>query len=184
MPDNQTDGFRKGVAMDVAMWAAQHDTAPSLSFVLRRLLIKPGFHFVFWHRVARLIRRVPLVGKAAARFLVFGLELTYSSEIALNAELGGGLFTPHPFGIVIGMSSEIGRNVTLLQNVTLGNRTPDNPAKPKILDGAYLGAGAVLLGPITVGRNAKIGANAVVLIDVPDGTAAIGNPARVLLPRQ
>lgn len=110
---------------------------------------------------------------------MFLLEATWSSEIGAEAQISGGLYTPHPFGIVIGNGCVIGRDVTVLQNVTLGRRNPDAGAVPVIEDGAMLGAGAVVLGAITVGERAKVAANALVLDDVPQDGIAIGNPATV-----
>ena len=178
------EGFREAVAMDVAIWAKQHGVPARLYFVLRHLVLCPGFHFVFWHRVVRLLRRIPLAGGILSRIMLFWLEIGFSSQISLSARIGGGLYTPHPFGIVIGMGSKIGKNVTIHQHVTLGSRSAQKREQPSIEDDAYVGAGAVLLGPITIGQAAKIGANAVVLNDVPAGCVAVGNPAKVTVPSQ
>lgn len=181
---NCEDGFRKGVAMDVAIWAERHNARPGLRFFLRHLALRPGFYFAFGHRCVRLVRRVPVLGAIIGRFLTAFLELAFSSEIAVSAQFGGGLYVPHPFGIVIGDKCKIGRNVTILQNVTFGNRSLTSPAQPYVEDDAYIGAGAVVLGEIAVGNGAMVGANAVVLSDVPPQRVAVGNPARLAPPRQ
>ncbi|MEZ5682123.1 MAG: hypothetical protein R3E14_12610 [Erythrobacter sp.] len=173
-------GFREAVRADIAFWAGRCRAKGGAGFILRQLLLRPGFHFVFWHRFARVLRRIPLIGKSLARALIFFLEIAFSSEIAISASFGGGFYVPHPFGIVIGTNCRIGRNVTMLQNVTLGNRSLADPATPVIEDNAYVGAGAVLLGAITIAQYATVGANAVVLVNVPAGQIAVGNPARVL----
>lgn len=105
-------------------------------------------------------------------------------EIAPRSQIGAGLHIPHPSGIVIGLST-IGTNVRILQNVTLGTRHQGDDSYasrsyPVIEDDVIIGAGAVLMGPIRVGRAAQIGANAVVLEDIPAYTTAVGVPARLL----
>ena len=99
------------------------------------------------------------------------------AEIDLNARIGGGLLLPHPNGIVIHPDAEIGPNCLLFQQVTLGVQKGGAPRLGGHVD---VGAGARLLGPITVGDHARIGANAVVLCDVPAGAVAVGVPARIL----
>ena len=100
------------------------------------------------------------------------------ADIPINAHIGGGLLIPHPIGIVIHPEAEIGPNCLIFQGVTVGTGT--GPGLPRIGAGVDIGAGAKLLGPITVGDGAKIGANAVVLSDVPAGATAVGIPARIL----
>lgn len=169
--------------MDVAVWARQAKRAPGWGFYFRYLCLRPGFHFVLGHRVARRVRSVPLIGRPLFRVSLATLELLFSSEIAASATLGGGLYMPHPFGIVIGTDIAVGENVTILQHVTLGRRASGDPRTPTIGDGAFIGAGAVIVGPITIGKGASVAANALVLDDVPDGGRAIGNPAAIKGPK-
>ena len=97
------------------------------------------------------------------------------AEIPLTTQIGGGLLIPHPNGIVIHPDAVIGVNCLLFQQVTLG--TNDSP--PPVLEGHVdVGAGAKILGHVRVGRHARIGANAVVIRDVPQGTTVVGIPAR------
>ena len=91
------------------------------------------------------------------------------------------LFLPHPFGIIVGPSSELGNNVVLMQQVTLGGNDPyfnepvlDDRVFPKLKEGVYVGAGAKILGPVTIGEWAIVGANAVVTRDVPPGARVVG----------
>ncbi len=98
------------------------------------------------------------------------------TDIPLNARLGGGLLIPHPNGIVIHPESEVGPNCLIFQQVTLG--TAMRPGLPKLGGHVDVGAGARILGPVTVGDHARIGANAVVLDDVPAGVTVAGVPAR------
>ncbi|HOP18879.1 MAG TPA: hypothetical protein PLV61_11110 [Parvularculaceae bacterium] len=101
------------------------------------------------------------------------------ADIPLNAKIGGGLMIPHPNGIVVHPEAIIGVNCLIMQQVTLGVREGREGAP--ILGGHVdIGAGAKVLGPVTIGADARIGANAVVLIDVPTGGRAAGVPARII----
>lgn len=102
------------------------------------------------------------------------------ADIPLNSRLGGGLLLPHPNGIVIHPASRIGANCLIFQQVTIG--TGRKPGVPHIGGHVDIGAGAKLLGGICIGEHARIGANAVVLDDVPAGCTAIGVPA-IVVPR-
>lgn len=99
------------------------------------------------------------------------------ADIPLNCQLGGGLLIPHPSGIVIHPDALIGPNCLILQQVTIA---ADGDGAPIISGHVDIGAGAKILGAISIGRHAKIGANAVVLADVPDGATAVGVPAKVI----
>ncbi len=105
------------------------------------------------------------------------------AEIHPRARIGKGLALPHSFGVVIGWVVEIGDGCIIDQCVTLGLRRLDEPGQPRIGNRVFIGANAVLLGPITVGDGATVGAGAVVLEDVPAGRTAVGNPARLLPPK-
>lgn len=101
-----------------------------------------------------------------------------NAEIPINTQIGGGLLIPHPSGIVIHADAIIGVNCLIFQQVTIGTK---DDSKPPILAGRVdIGAGAKLIGEIHIGHHVKIGANAVVLIDVPANASAVGIPARVI----
>jgi serine O-acetyltransferase len=171
--------FQK-IRADLNVFARNERRPVTLMFALRMFLLTPGFQFVFSRRLQEIVVRVPLVGRLLRRIVWWASCLCFSSEIALAAEVGGGLYTPHPFGIVIG-TARVGRDVTILQNVTIGHAAIDSTTDPVIGDGARLFAGAVILGEITLGRNCIVGANSVLLQSVPDNATAIGAPARILL---
>jgi serine O-acetyltransferase len=101
-----------------------------------------------------------------------------ASDIDKNATLGGGLLLPHPTGVVIHKDAIIGPNCMIMQQVTVGQT--GKAGVPRIGGKVYLGAGAKILGPVTLGNHVNIGANAVVLCDVPDGCTAVGVPASII----
>jgi serine O-acetyltransferase len=105
-------------------------------------------------------------------------SIVTGADIPLNCRLGGGLLMPHPNGIVIHPDAEIGPNCLLFQQVTIGTR--GNGGAPRIDGHVDIGAGAKIIGAVAIGRHAKIGANSVVLDDVPAGATAVGIPARIV----
>jgi serine O-acetyltransferase len=139
----------------------------------------PGFHALLLHRISHRLWRWNL--KWLARFLSHIARWLTGIEIHPGADIGRRFFIDHGMGVVIGETATIGDDCTLYHGVTLGG-TSWNKGKrhPTLADGVVVGAGAKILGPITVGRGAKIGSNAVVVKDVPDGATAVGIPARIL----
>jgi serine O-acetyltransferase len=139
------------------------------------LLTYGGVHALLAHRVAHVLHEagVPLIPHAIA-YLAKSLT---GVEIHPGARIGQGLFIDHGTGVVVGQTAEVGDNVTLYQQVTLGG-TGFAPGKrhPTIEDDVVIGSGAKLLGPIRVGRGAKVGANSVVIHDVPPNSTVVGNP--------
>lgn len=119
--------------------------------------------------------------KQVAKLVSFFNFFTFGIEIALSCRIGKGLYLPHTHGTVIG-AVEIGENATIFQGVTIGSRELDlsfDPTlRPQIGDGVVIGSGAKILGGISVGNTARIGANAVVLASVPAKMFAVGVPAK------
>jgi serine O-acetyltransferase len=120
-----------------------------------------------------------------AKFFSMLNVLVFGIEVSPQVQIGGGLFLPHTVGTVLG-AERIGDNCTIMQGVTLGTSEPDMgftvSARPVIGNNVLIGAGAKVIGRIMVGDHAKIGANAVVLRDVPAHALAVGVPARMVLP--
>jgi serine O-acetyltransferase len=146
------------------------------------VLIYPGVLALGLHRVAHWLFRGELF--FLARLINHIARFMTAIDIHPGATIGRRFFIDHGF-VVIGESAEIGDDVTLYQHVTLGGTNPANgiPGKrhPTIHDGVIIGSGAQVLGPINVGPRARIGANAVVTKDVPEGATMIGIPARSTL---
>ncbi|MBM3343711.1 MAG: serine O-acetyltransferase, partial [Betaproteobacteria bacterium] len=138
-----------------------------------------GFHAMLLHRFGHMLWNAGFkwLGRAVSHF---GRWLT-GIEIHPGATIGRRFFIDHGMGVVIGETAQIGDDCTLYHGVTLGG-TSWNKGKrhPTLKDGVVIGAGAKVLGPISVGAHAKIGSNAVVVKDVPDNATAIGIPARVI----
>ena len=152
---------------------------PAARSCLEVLLLYPGMHAVIIHRFCHLLYRMHL--KFLARFFSqLGRFLT-GIEIHPAAKIGRGLMIDHGAGVVIGETCEIGDYCTLYQGVTLGGTGKDTGKRhPTLCDNVIVGSGAKVLGPFTVGENAKIAAGAVVLDEVPPNATAVGVPARVV----
>ena len=152
------------------------------------VLCYPGFQALLFYRLANAAwrRGWHLLGRLLSQS---GRWLT-GIEIHPGATIGRRLFIDHGMGVVVGETSEIGDDVTLYQDVTLGGVAPsvdsdsqrNQKRHPTLEDGAIVGSGAQVLGPITVGRNARVGANAVVTRDVPTCVTVVGIPGRVVQP--
>lgn len=150
---------------------------PAARSRLEVVLTYPGFHAIMLHRVAHRLWKWNL--KLIARLVSAFSRLLTGVEIHPAAVIGDYCFIDHGHGVVIGETTVIGNRVTLYQGVSLGGVSTEKVKRhPTLGDGVVVGAGAKLLGPITVGDGARIGANAVVVTDVPEGATFIGVPAR------
>ncbi len=156
---------------------------------LEVVLCYPGFQAMLFYRVARRLWRWRL--RLLARWIsAIGRWMT-GIEIHPGAVIGQRFFIDHGMGVVIGETAEIGDDVTLYHGVTLGGVAPsvdsdaqrDHKRHPTLEDGVIVGSGAQILGPITVGKQARVGANAVVTKDVPPAVTVVGIPARIVAPK-
>src|SRR5437773_10988735 len=151
---------------------------PAARSRLEVVLCYPGFHALLYHRFAHwLWRRGWLL---AGRFVSHLGRVLTGIEIHPGARIGKRVFIDHGMGVVIGETAEVGDDVTLYQGVTLGGTSLTRGAKrhPTIGNGVIVSSGAQVLGPFRVGDGARIGAQAVVLSEVPDGATMVGIPAR------
>ena len=155
------------------------DRDPAARTAWEVLTCYPGVHAVILHRLANWLWSLQLrwLGRLVshlARFLT-------GIEIHPGATIGRRFFIDHGMGVVIGETAVIGDDVTLYHEVTLGGTSWTKGRRhPTLEDGVVIGAGAKVLGPITVGARAKVGSNAVVVKNVPAGATAVGNPARII----
>ena len=165
----------KRLREDIATVMA-HD--PAARSRLEVLLCYSGVHAVACHRFAHWLWRHNLT--LAARFVSQTARFITGIEIHPGAVIGRRLFIDHGMGVVIGGTAEVGDDVTLYQGVTLGGTSLERGVKrhPTLADGVIIGAGASVLGPFTVGEGARIGANAVVVAEVPPGATVVGIPAK------
>ena len=157
---------------------------PAAKSKLSIILTYPGAKAVFFHKIANFfaIAKFHLVARIISQFSRFLTGI----EIHPRANIGKNLFIDHGMGVVIGETSEIGNYVTIYHMATLGGISPSVNSNeqrnikrhPTLKDNVVVGSGAQILGPVTVGKNAKIGANAVVTKDVPENAVMVGIPAK------
>jgi len=176
----------KSIQEDIDAYLARDPAARSR---LEVVLLYPGFHALMFYKLAHglWVRRWFFLGRLISQIGRFFTGI----EIHPGAKIGRRFVIDHGAGVVVGETAEIGDDVTLYQAVTLGGTSPSvNSAQqigkkrhPTVLDGAIIGSGAQVLGPITVGQGARIGANSVVTKEVPPGVTAVGIPAQVVMPK-
>lgn len=169
---NESIGFLARLREDVAAAKLRDPAARS---GLEIAVLYPGLHAIWAHRLwhalwTRRVRFIARAGSQVTRWLT-------GIEIHPGATIGRRFFIDHGMGVVIGETAEIGERVTLYQGVTLGGTGfAQGKRHPTVQDDVTIGSGAKLLGPITVGHGAKIGANTVVIKDVPPNSTVVGNP--------
>ena len=176
----------KRLREDIASFMARDPAARS---GLEIMLCYPGFHALVVYRLSNWLWKLKL--RLLARFISYLGRIVTAIEIHPAAQIGRRFVIDHGTGVVIGETSIVGDDVTLYHSVTLGGISPSvdsdkqvgQKRHPTIKDGAIIGSGAAVLGPITVGEGARVGANSVVTKDVPASVTAVGIPARVIMPR-
>lgn len=153
------------------------DPAATNSLII--LLTYPGVHAIFSHRIAHFFYNLKC--KSFARILSQISRFNTGIEIHPGAKIGKRLFIDHGIGVVIGETAVIGNDVTIFHQVTLGGTGKDiGKRHPTIHDNVMISAGAKILGPVDIGENSKIGANAVILGDLPANSTAVGLPAKIV----
>ncbi len=152
---------------------------PAARSILEVLLCYPGLHAVWLHRIAHWFWTHNL--KLIARIISHFSRWLTGIEIHPGAKIGRRFFIDHGMGVVIGETTEIGNDVTLYHQVTLGGTsTKKGKRHPTIGNNVVIGAGAKVLGPVKIGDNCKIGANSVVIKDVPPNSTVVGIPGKVV----
>lgn len=156
---------------------------PAAKNILQIILFYPGVQALFFYRIAHFFYRIKL--SFIAYLMMYFVRVFLSIEIHPAAKIGKRLFIDHGTGVVIGETAIIGDDVTIYHGVTLGGTGKGRGKRhPTIKNNVMIGAGAQILGPVTIGNHARIGANAVVLKDVPDYATAVGIPARIIMPKE
>ena len=160
------------------------DRDPAAKSKLSLILTYPGVKAIFFHKIANFFAtaKFDLIARIISQFSRFMTGI----EIHPKAKIGKNLFIDHGMGVVIGETSDIADNVTIYHMVTLGGISPSINSNdqrevkrhPTLHDNVVVGSGAQILGPVIVGKNAKIGANAVVTKNVPENAVMVGIPAK------
>ena len=159
---------------------------PAAKSILSIVLTYPGVKAVFFHQISNFFYKAGF--DIVARIISQTVRFFTGIEIHPGAKIGKNLFIDHGMGVVIGETSEIGDNVTLYHAVTLGGSSPSIDSErqrhekrhPTIGNDVVIGSGAQIIGPIKVGNNARIAANAVVVKDVPENSTMVGIPAKAV----
>lgn len=157
------------------------DRDPAARNRLEVLLTYPGLHATIAHRISHGLWKRGL--RFSARWLSYFTRMFTQIDIHPGATIGRRFFIDHGCGVVIGETAEIGNDVTLYHGVTLGGVSWNAGKRhPTLCDGVMVGAGAKILGPVIVGKEARVGANSVVIQNIPDSMTVVGIPGRVVLP--
>ena len=157
---------------------------PAAKSIISIILTYPGVKAVFFHQISNFFYKAGF--DLIARIISQTVRFFTGIEIHPGAKIGKNLFIDHGMGVVIGETSDIGDNVTIYHNVTLGGTSPsinsnnqrDSKRHPTLEENVIVGSGAQILGPVTIGKNSLIGANAVVTKDVPEKSIMVGIPAK------
>ena len=159
---------------------------PAAKSILSIILTYPGVKAVFFHQISNFFYKAgfDLIARIISQIIRFFTGI----EIHPGAKIGKNLFIDHGMGVVIGETSEVGDNVTIYHNVTLGGSSPSIDSErqrhekrhPTIGNDVVIGSGAQIIGPIKVGNNSRVAANAVVVKDVPENSTMVGIPAKAV----
>ena len=168
-----------------ADWYRYEEKDFSLLPVLFKVLIKTyispsavSFAFLFW---LRLYQNKNLLLKVLSRYKLARFSLKYGVDISRNARIGKGAYFPHAsVGLVLRGNVVIGKNLTCLHGVTIGNNGKTSHGYTRLGDNCFIGAGAKIFGNVSIGNNVTIGGGAVVVSDLPDGVTVVGVPARIV----
>ncbi|RLD16447.1 MAG: serine O-acetyltransferase, partial [Caldiserica bacterium] len=151
---------------------------PAAKNVIEVILCYPGLHAIWLHRIAHWFYKRKEY--TMARIISHINRFLTGIEIHPGAKIGRRVFIDHGAGVVIGETSEIGNDCLLYQGVVLGGVSLKKEKRhPTLKENVVVGAGAVILGPVVIGKGARIGAGAVVITDIPEGATAVGVPARI-----
>ena len=180
LPSAQAPKLAIGRIREDLDWAIERD--PAVDSRLEMALASPGLHAIWVHRLTHWMWTRP-GGRLAARLLSQFARAVTGVEIHPGAQIGRRFFIDHGMGVVIGETAEIGDDVLMYHGVTLGGRSMKHVKRhPTVGNNVTIGAGARILGPVHIGDRVQIGANSVVVKDVPAGAVATGVPATIRFP--
>lgn len=152
---------------------------PAARSKIEVFLLYPSVHALIGHRISHYFYKYKMF--FIARFISQVNRFITGIEIHPGATIGSGILIDHGMGVVIGETAEVGNRVTIYHGTTLGGTGKDSGKRhPTVGDNVVIGAGAKVLGPITIGENSKVGANAVVLKDVPPNSTVVGIPGKII----
>lgn len=156
---------------------------PAARSILDVIFCYPGLHAIWMHRISHFLWNHKL--KFLGRFLAHISRFLTGIEVHPAAKIGKRFFIDHGMGVVIGETTEIGDDVLIYQGVVLGGTSLEKKKRhPTIMNNVVIGAGAAVLGPITIGENAMIGSGSVVINDVPPNATVVGIPGHIVLPKE
>ncbi len=177
--DGLLGSFGRGIESIRKDIAAVMERDPACRSKTEVILCYPGFHAVCLHRMAHYFWKRGFL--LVARWLSHWNRFITGIEIHPGARIGEGLFIDHGMGVVIGETTQIGKNCTIYQGVTLGGVSLKKEKRhPSLEDNVVVGVGARVLGPHVIGAGSRIGASSVVISDVPPGCTVVGVPARIV----
>lgn len=165
---------------------ARHVGSRGVLQKLKVCLFSHSFHMVMLYRAGVACAKIPMIGGGVRIIFEYVMRVLYASDISMRSSIGAGLLIMHGHDIVIGSEVRIGRNCKILNGVTLGNKDTESTSnqQPSVGDNVVLGSGAKILGNIIIGHDVVVGANSVVLKDVPDGVTVAGVPAKIIVKTQ
>lgn len=148
---------------------------------IKCLLLSPAFHMVISYRFGSAVAAAPIIGRFTRPFFEYFIRIFFASDISLRSKIGPGLVIVHGHDIVIGANVVIGERCKIFNGVTLGNKDTENKLslQPKIGNDVVLSTGCKVLGNLSIGSGSIVGANSVVLVNVPDNSIAVGVPAKI-----
>lgn len=170
--------FMKLIKMDLEMTVKSQ----KIHDFLKVIFLSHTFHLVLCIRIGQAFRKIPLIGGFLGLIIEYFIRIFFSSDISCKSKISGGLVIVHGHDIVIGAEVVINENCKIFNGVTLGNKDTESliTQQPIVGKNVVLGTGCKVLGNIKIGDHVKVGANSVVITDIPDNSIAVGVPAKVI----
>ena len=152
----------------------------SLFNVIKALLINRSVQMLTLYRLAKKLKKIPLIGNVVSTVVTYVSRLIIPCEISVDSNIEPGVYFPHPLGIVIGEGVNIKGTATIYQNTTFGRKNSEMSSYPTISEGCVIYSGAVIIGEIIIGKNSIVGANSIVNKSVDSNLIVAGAPAKII----